>query len=85
MSSTGRSGTSHADPSRADLSKDRALARGDRRARSVIDANDGTVAKFIGDAVMAVFVGIPATHKDDALRAVRAAHGMSGPRSSARS
>jgi class 3 adenylate cyclase/tetratricopeptide (TPR) repeat protein len=40
--------------------------------REIIERHGGTVEKFVGDAVMAVF-GIPRVHEDDALRAVRAA------------
>jgi class 3 adenylate cyclase len=41
-------------------------------ARTIIEGHGGTVVKYIGDAVMAVF-GLPVAHEDDAMRAVRAA------------
>ena len=48
------------------------MARYFETAKEAIERHGGTVEKFIGDAVMAVF-GVPVVHEDDALRAVRAA------------
>jgi class 3 adenylate cyclase/tetratricopeptide (TPR) repeat protein len=48
------------------------LARWYEQMREPIERHGGTVEKFIGDAVMAVF-GVPQVHEDDALRAVLAA------------
>ncbi len=42
------------------------------RMKGIVESHGGSVEKFIGDAVMAVF-GVPAVHEDDALRACRAA------------
>jgi class 3 adenylate cyclase/tetratricopeptide (TPR) repeat protein len=50
----------------------RLLGRYFEEVRPLIERHGGTVEKFVGDAVMAVF-GLPAAHEDDALRAVRAA------------
>jgi class 3 adenylate cyclase len=51
------------------------LARYFDRMRGIVEGHGGSVEKFIGDAVMAVF-GVPAVHEDDALRACRAATEM---------
>ena len=51
------------------------LARYFERMKAIIELHGGSVEKFIGDAVMAVF-GVPLAHEDDALRAVRAAAEM---------
>jgi class 3 adenylate cyclase/tetratricopeptide (TPR) repeat protein len=51
------------------------LARTFEELRAIVERHGGQVEKFVGDAVMAVF-GIPASHEDDALRAVRAAWEM---------
>ena len=47
------------------------------QAGAVIEAHGGTVEKFVGDEIMAVF-GMPVVHEDDVLRAVRRGR-MAGP------
>ena len=51
------------------------LSRYFDRMGGIVEAHGGTVQKFIGDAVVAVF-GVPVVHEDDALRALRAAAEM---------
>jgi class 3 adenylate cyclase/tetratricopeptide (TPR) repeat protein len=51
------------------------LGRYFTEVRAVLERHGGSVEKFIGDAVMAVF-GVPVLHEDDAMRAVRAAQDM---------
>lgn len=53
----------------------RVMARYFATMRSVLERHGATIEKYIGDAVMAVF-GLPRSHEDDALRAVRAAGEM---------
>jgi DNA-binding SARP family transcriptional activator len=50
----------------------RVLQRYFETVSAVLSRHGGTIEKFAGDAVMAVF-GIPVSHEDDALRAARAA------------
>ncbi|HEX2027346.1 MAG TPA: adenylate/guanylate cyclase domain-containing protein [Nitriliruptorales bacterium] len=50
----------------------RLMSRYFQEMKVVLERHGGSVEKFIGDAVMAVF-GVPRVHEDDALRAVRAA------------
>jgi DNA-binding SARP family transcriptional activator len=51
---------------------ERVMGRFFETAAEIVAAHGGTVEKFIGDAVMAVF-GVPRVHEDDAARALRAA------------
>ena len=51
---------------------DAELSRYHAHVRGELERFGGTVEKFIGDAVMAVF-GAPVAHEDDAERAVRSA------------
>ena len=53
----------------------RVMSRYFDRMEAVLEQHGGTVEKFIGDAIMAVF-GIPSLHEDDGARAVRAASEM---------
>ncbi|HEX5949272.1 MAG TPA: adenylate/guanylate cyclase domain-containing protein [Actinomycetota bacterium] len=53
----------------------RVMSRFFEEMASIVERHGGSVEKFIGDAVMAVF-GVPVVHEDDALRAVRAAFEM---------
>jgi class 3 adenylate cyclase len=46
------------------------LARYFERMKAIVELHGGSVEKFIGDAVMAVF-GVPVVHEDDAARGAR--------------
>jgi class 3 adenylate cyclase/tetratricopeptide (TPR) repeat protein len=51
------------------------LGRYFERMQALVETHGGTVQKFIGDAVVAVF-GVPVVHEDDAVRALQAAAAM---------
>jgi class 3 adenylate cyclase/tetratricopeptide (TPR) repeat protein len=51
------------------------MSRYFERMKGVLERHGGSVEKYIGDAIMAVF-GLPVVREDDALRAVRAAAEM---------
>ena len=51
------------------------MSRYFERMSAILESHGGTVEKFIGDAIMAVF-GLREAHEDDALRAVRSAAEM---------
>jgi class 3 adenylate cyclase len=53
----------------------RVMSRYFEEMKGVLEHYGGTVEKFIGDAVMAVF-GVPTLHEDDALRALHAGSEM---------
>ena len=53
----------------------RLVGRYFEQMKAVVERHGGTVEKFIGDAIVAIF-GIPQVHEDDALRAVRAVWDM---------
>jgi class 3 adenylate cyclase len=55
----------------------RVMTRYAREMGEIVRRHGGTVERFRGDEVMAVF-GVPTVHEDDALRAVRAAKEMQG-------
>jgi class 3 adenylate cyclase len=66
VDSTGRGETTDPEVVRSQL------ARFFEQMKTIVERHGGTVEKFIGDAVMAVF-GVPVAHEDDVLRACRTA------------
>src|SRR4051812_20253261 len=65
VGSTGRAELLHPEDVRALMTDFFAAMAGE------IEAEGGTLEKYVGDAIMAVF-GVPAAHEDDPLRAIRA-------------